>query len=737
MYKFQHMVFSISLAISASCFAPLSAQDISQLPEELINWPDTIYFNAMIVSMDDVKLNDNPGSIYQAMAIKGEKILALGTDLRIMSMKGPDTRVFDVQGGMILPGLIDSHLHVQGGFTDLARNLFNLSSVIPGYYISLQVESTPEETLAKIRQAVSELRASTNVDEDQWIGINLKLNDEKGYPSIASVTHMMDAIQPEDRSIRQRDLDEIVSDRMLYFGSGADLESPEINQAFERGSAEDTHNVWFKVSRGANGGGEAERIQQFQWQANMTFPQAEPHFLNGLARDHEAGIIAEDAAAAHRVLVMNTFGFNETDQRYPGPLADVLNKVPVGLVNPGGEGIIKDTQIRAQVIPQAWTDMPNPYQLAQAIIVQSSQNHTLWSGGITQIHTRLDTGEEVTAYYSLLQDRGRLPYRLGWHYEQHILPSVTIPATRQLYETIGAQQLSMKNSSPWLWLLGVGSEGDGDSVTRACLGPLLNALPGKEDYVKNVIEICPAWVKGEENMAPTGEAMLRALKAGWKIQGLHGIGSYMIQLFGERLDDLMAANPDMTLERIRSMRHSFSHGTMLGKVPEVVDAALKYNLYLPVDVGRSLVDETAAIEEFYGPEGYEFQAPIKSLVDAGVEVLSDAAGFQDVETIVTRAHPYTGEIYEPNERVDRVTAIKLQLIQAAKFNMSEELTGTLERGKFADFILIDRDFLDTSAVPDDEIGEIKVLMTQIGGEVVWTADNAPEEFRELPHFWDQ
>jgi predicted amidohydrolase YtcJ len=108
-----------------------------------------------------------------------------------------------------------------------------------------------------------------------------------------------------------------------------------------------------------------------------------------------------------------------------------------------------------------------------------------------------------------------------------------------------------------------------------------------------------------------------------------------------------------------------------------------------------------------------------------------------VETIVTRAHPYTGEIYEPNERVDRVTAIKLQLIQAAKFNMSEELTGTLERGKFADFILIDRDFLDTSAVPDDEIGEIKVLMTQIGGEVVWTADNAPEEFRELPHFWDQ
>jgi predicted amidohydrolase YtcJ len=192
----------------------------------------------------------------------------------------------------------------------------------------------------------------------------------------------------------------------------------------------------------------------------------------------------------------------------------------------------------------------------------------------------------------------------------------------------------------------------------------------------------------------------------------------------------------MTLERIRSMRHSFSHGTMLGKVPEVVETALKYNLYLPVDVGRSLIDETEAIEEFYGPEGFEFQAPIRSLIDAGVEVLSDTAGFDDVEVIVTRAHPNTGVVYGPEERVDRVTAIKLSLIQAAKFNMAEDLTGTLEPGKYADFIVIDRDFLDTVAVPDDEIADIRVLMTNIGGEVVWTADNAPAALKQLPHFWD-
>jgi hypothetical protein len=382
--------------------------------------------------------------------------------------------------------------------------------------------------------------------------------------------------------------------------------------------------------------------------------------------------------------------------------------------------------------------MPNPYHMATAIIEQARTSPRLWQGGITHIGTRLDTGDEVTAYYSLLEERGRLPYRIGWHYEQHNFTAVTPDAARQLYAAIGAQHLSMKNSSPWLWLLGIGSEGDGDSVTRACLGPVIDALPGKEDYVKNVIEICPHWVKGNfDEMSPTGESILRGIQAGWKVQGLHGIGSYMIYLFGERIEDLMATNPDMTLDRVRAMRHSFSHGTMLGKVPEVVETALKYNLYLPVDVGRSLVDETEAIEEFYGPEGYEFQAPIRSLIDAGVEILSDTAGFEDVEVIVTRAHPYTGEIYEPNERVDRVTAIKLQLIQAAKFNMAEDLTGTLEPGKYADFIVIDRDFLDPVAVPDDEIADINVLMTEIGGEVVWTAEDAPQTLKQLPHYWDQ
>lgn len=726
-----HPGVMLSVVMAMLCVINVSAQGQSQIPEEVISWPDIIYTNGTIVSMDDHALNDDPGTIYQAMAIRDEKILALGSQQQILRLKGPNTQVFDLEGRMVLPGIINSHLHVQGGFTELARRMNKLSSVVPGYYISLQVESTPAETTAKAKQAIDELRAAVDVKVDQWIGVNLKLDADKGYPSIAAVSSMMDSYEPEDRAITKSHLDKIAPDRMLYFGSGDGLEQPE-----EEGE-EDVHNVWFEVSRGPEGESVIKRVRPFQYQANGVYPPVERPQLSAMALAHEAGIIAEDTPASHRIILLNSFGFDRTDDRIAGSLTDVFNKDARGMNNPGGAAMVKSSPVRGAVRDLAWTEMPNPYQMSKAIIEQARTSDNLWEGGITHIGTRLDTGEEVTAYYALLEERGRLPYRIGWHYEQHNFITVTPDAATQMYAAIGAQHLSMRNSSPWIWLLGIGSEGDGDSVTRACLGPVIPALPGKEDYVKNVIEMCPHWVKGEyDKMSPTGEAILRGIQAGWKVQGLHGIGAYMIYLFGQRLEEIMAQNPDMTLERIRSMRHSFSHGTMLGKVPEVVDTALKFNLYLPVDVGRSLIDETEAIQEFYGPEGFEFQAPIRSLIDAGVEVLSDTAGFEDVEVIVTRAHPYTGEVYEPNERVDRVTAIKLSLIQAAKFNMAEDLTGTLEPGKYADFIVIDRDFLDTVAVPDDELADIKVLMTNIGGEVVWTAENAPQSLKQLPHFWE-
>jgi len=439
--------------------------------------------------------------------------------------------------------------------------------------------------------------------------------------------------------------------------------------------------------------------------------------------------------AAHRFMMTNTVGWERTREKWPN-IAEATDMVSNGVIDAGKRHILKETTVKRE-LNLRWIEIPTPMQFAEGI-KSTAFDSGIWNTGTTQISTRLDTNDQVTGYYGLLREEGRLPYRISWNMWQHALPTISPAVSKALYETMGFMVGPGIEYNEWVWLLGTGSEGDGDSVTRACLGPDIPALPGKEDFVKNQLEQCPAWIKGDfENMGPTGEGMLRALNAGWRFVGMHGIGSYLIQLFVDRLEDAMAKNPDLTLERVRSMRHGFSHGTMLGKMPKMIEEAIKYNLYLPIDVERSLTDETEAIPEFYGPEGFEFLSPVKSLVDAGVKVLSDTGGgsLHDVEAFVTRIHPFTGEVFNPDERIDRVTSFKLHCIAPAEFAFAETKTGSLEVGKYADFMVINKDFLDPVEVPDTEIGEIDVYMTVIGGATVWTNDEAPDKFKQLPHVY--
>ncbi len=57
-----------------------------------------------------------------AIAIEGERILAVGEDSEIRALRGPKVRVIDAEGGLISPGLNDAHMHLHNG----ARHLANL-----------------------------------------------------------------------------------------------------------------------------------------------------------------------------------------------------------------------------------------------------------------------------------------------------------------------------------------------------------------------------------------------------------------------------------------------------------------------------------------------------------------------------------------------------------------------------------------------------------------------------------
>jgi len=59
---------------------------------------------------------DDQGTVAQAVAVVGDRIVRVGTDQELASLRGPQTRVIDARGGTVAPGFNDSHVHfVSGG----------------------------------------------------------------------------------------------------------------------------------------------------------------------------------------------------------------------------------------------------------------------------------------------------------------------------------------------------------------------------------------------------------------------------------------------------------------------------------------------------------------------------------------------------------------------------------------------------------------------------------------------
>ena len=65
----------------------------------------------LILHRGKVVTVDSAFSVHQAVAIKGGRILKIGSDQAVLADKGPNTELVDLDGRMVLPGLMDSHAH--------------------------------------------------------------------------------------------------------------------------------------------------------------------------------------------------------------------------------------------------------------------------------------------------------------------------------------------------------------------------------------------------------------------------------------------------------------------------------------------------------------------------------------------------------------------------------------------------------------------------------------------------
>jgi hypothetical protein len=128
---------------------------------------------------------------------------------------------------------------------------------------------------------------------------------------------------------------------------------------------------------------------------------------------------------------------------------------------------------------------------------------------------------------------------------------------------------------------------------------------------------------------------------------------------------------------------------------------------------------------FLEPERARWLYPIGSVLRTGAVVafgsdwsVSSPNPLEEMEVAVTRMGP-AGETttpFIPEERIDLKDAIAAFTINAAYVNFLDDRTGSIEPGKLADLIVVDRNLF---TIRPEEISEAKVVLTLLGGKPVF------------------
>lgn len=117
--------------------APLAAQP-----------PDLIIHHGKIATVDD------KFSIVEAMAIRGDRIQAVGSNAEILKLSGPATKLVDLQGQTVIPGLCDSHVHASGAalyeYDHPIPEMDTVADVLK--YIGSRAEALPDGDWIVVRQ---------------------------------------------------------------------------------------------------------------------------------------------------------------------------------------------------------------------------------------------------------------------------------------------------------------------------------------------------------------------------------------------------------------------------------------------------------------------------------------------------------------------------------------------------------------------------------------------------------
>jgi predicted amidohydrolase YtcJ len=318
----------------------------------------------------------------------------------------------------------------------------------------------------------------------------------------------------------------------------------------------------------------------------------------------------------------------------------------------------------------------------------------LHSFGVTTIHDMVVDPIEIFTYQEMYR-RGELNVRL-----QLLIRGVESELPLEHVEALGLRQ---GFGDEWVKLGGIKMSIDGAGRQAA----VYEAIPGEPDNF-GLIRI----PKDELD-----HKVMLCHRAGLRV-ALHAIGQKAVDMALDALEQALEAHPRP------NHRHRIEHGYMPAP-PGQHDRIKRLDVVLSPQA--AFVDFADRWINIWGLEGLKGAIPLRKWIDMGMRLMGstdfpcvDVNPFLGLKCAVTRTTA-NGQIFDASQAISLSEALRLQTHGSAYGGFEEHLKGSLELGKLADLIVISADPFD---VPPDQLDQIKVDTTVVGGKVVYERQEA-------------
>jgi len=323
---------------------------------------------------------------------------------------------------------------------------------------------------------------------------------------------------------------------------------------------------------------------------------------------------------------------------------------------------------------------------------------TTWSSNIRSL-TQM-------AVYGYLEAIGEMGNRFGYGPSAGTPPQVHPSVLAEM--GTGFNPTEVRFGSEYLWYVGTGAK----------------AIDSAYPHFTTTLEPpeIPQNVKDREFSIENNREMLGIVdyyvSRGNRFTNTHIAGDAALDMVFETLEDASRRN-GMSLEQVRAKRHVIDHCTMNPR-PDQIDLLRHFNMIASC-APKYISNTSAIIAEEYGEQYLSWVVPMRNLIDGGVTAVLEIDEtivrglFWYLDLMVNR-EDLNGRVWAPDQRIDRVEAMKASTIWATEYVGRKQDLGSLEPGKLADYLVLNKDYFN---IPSRMIKTVRPLMTVVGGNTVY------------------